>query len=255
MKLSEVKIGFHKPNTYLLTGHTGTRKTSSYGRFPGPMYIFDFDNRVDPLVRHYPDRTDIDFDTYGSDNMLAFKDKLISIVNSPGPYKTVVFDSITFLARNGVTHMISSRQREGKVLGGWRVSDIEDYSGETAIIVQFLDAVKLINRKGVNVIATAHLLPSDPGAPARLCTGAKALGPMIPGAFNEVYYYFTSASMEAGAEGSFRVQTVSTEQYSARTTYEGLPSILNITNSDLWSVLNKYLDKSSSPDSSSLAVK
>lgn len=252
MKLSDYKTGFDQPSTFLFTGHTGSGKTVAAGSFARilgeikkTMYVFDFDSRIAPLAVHYPERLGlIEFDPYPKKGMSAFKSKIESFVNQGCPFDVILFDSITFLARSAVGHMIDSRERAGKVLGGWRVSDIEDYGGETAVLMQLLDAVQMLKmRHGKTVIVTAHLLPPDPNASdlARVVTGGKSIAPVIPGAFDNVFYFSTKRKTLDGPSERV-VQTTSSDIYMARNIF-GLPQELIWTGKDFFQIMSENVNK------------
>mgnify|MGYP001602550056 CR=1 FL=1 len=242
MKLSDIKLGVEFPNTYLFTGATGSGKTDAIGSFPGKIYIHDFDCRLGTLAARYPHRgDDIEYDSYPTHRMLDFKSKVEGLVKDC-PYDVVCFDSLTFLARNAVNHMIRSRSREGKVLGGWRVSDIEDYGGETSVIVSLLDAVQRLRNQGKTVIVTAHLLPSeDATMPARVVTGGKSIAPMIPGAFDNVFYFYIDKDLEGNM--IYKVRTRSSDKFAARTIFTKLPNVIDVSEKGLYSMIKEITSK------------
>src|SRR6267143_5098301 len=92
----------------LFKGRPKTRKSTGAASFPGPIYFFDFDNRMKGIQRHFKDREDIEYDFYGSSNFAAFKHKMESF-QLDCPYKTLVIDSLTMLCTSAIWYFVGAR--------------------------------------------------------------------------------------------------------------------------------------------------
>lgn len=257
--LSDLKPG--DPTTTLMKGPTGFGKTIAATSYPAPVYVFDFDSRINSIQSFYRgDRTkEIYFDTYGAFNLFAFLDALNELVEKGSikvdgrviyPKTVVAADSITALSiaavdyqLEGVRKIAKTDKKVGKkTQGGIIIPDWDEYKGETSIFTEVLGNIKALpGRHGIHAIATAHPIKSTSvGKDAAgkvsvsiktspiVSIGMKA-GELVPTAFNEVYHFAFLPSMNAGEHGKRLVYTEATGDESAKTTML-LPTVFNWTN-------------------------
>ncbi len=212
MPLSSQDIQPGKATSSLFTGLNGSGKTVALGSYPGPIYIFDFDGRVAPLKKMFPDRNDIFYDTYLSFERANNKMK-DWMRNGPElsplgtPYKTVAADSVTTVSKTIIRDQKKLRTN-AKTLAGVQIAEISDYNYEVAgleDLISFLLTMKEDHK--MHAILTAHLIAWDASIPGKenigrtevktqILTAGKKVAPYIPCVFDEVYYFETESSTE-----------------------------------------------------------
>src|SRR5665213_758167 len=233
----------------LLVSPNGFGKTRLYASFPGPMYVFDFDNRMSTIRKDYPLRADIEFDSWNINNIEKFKTKLDGLTDSC-PYATVVLDSITSLTTSLVLNSLG--QTGGKILAKTNVPSFDEYVIETTLVTKLLEIFKILNeRKVCHTIVTAHpverLSTSGTGKAMTITkvrpivTYGNKLSSIIPGYFDEVW----AIQQLVGSDGQrqYILQTRATEDDSAKTSLP-LPDTMDITNQNVFELLKKELAKS-----------
>lgn len=246
--LSDLKPG--DPTTTLLKGPTGFGKTIAAASYPAPVYIFDFDSRVDSVGSFYRgDRSkEIYFDTYGAFNLFRYLDELNELVEKGTikvdgqtirPGTVVVADSVTALSIAAVDYQLSQvkelakkdKKIGKKTQGGIIIPDWDEYKGETSVFTEVLGNCKALPKRwGMHAIMTAHPIKSTAvGKDSQgkvsvsiktsplVSIGMKA-GELVPTAFNEVYHFALLPSMNAGERGKRIVYTEATGDESAKTT-------------------------------------
>jgi hypothetical protein len=199
-KLSDVKIGGKFFG--LFVGPPGSGKDIAANSWPGPIYNFDLDRRIDSVASMFGSRSDIEYDQFGPDDYGRFWDKILQIKSGNAPAKTYILSSITALARMAINYSISIRGNKGNSKGIVQMTDISDYNAESRIISIVLDAFRGSNFKS-NLIVTAHLvetnsrsLDGSEGMQQRVLTGAKTIGAEIPAYFNEIYMFRKQSGMD-----------------------------------------------------------
>lgn len=248
-KTSDIVIGGQI--TAIFKGKPGTRKTCAAATFPGPIYFFDFDGRMDPVKKMYPDRTDIDYETFFPEDFKdanAMWDKLMNGLTGT-KYKTVVLDSLTTFA-DGVLEFARGLRggTSGKAAAGGIIpmSDISDFNIETSGLTQLMyNLKKLSARQKCHVIATAHvmevvsndIITKQTTVSRSLLTAGKKIAEKFPAVFNEVYHFETkSPSPQSPPE--VKVRTDNTGIDFAKTALP-LPVELDITNKSLYDEIVK----------------
>lgn len=254
-KTSDIVIGGQI--TAIFKGKPGTRKTCAAATFPGPIYFFDFDGRMDPVKKMYPERSDIEYDTFLPKQFREANEMWDKLMNglTPTRYKTVVLDSITTFA-DGVLDFARSLRTgagedgkdKGKALAGGIIpqSDISDFNIESSGLTQLMYRLKELSaRQKCHVIATAHVietnqydLTSKTNVVSRsLLTAGKKIAEKFPAVFNEVYHFETkSPSPQSPPE--VKVKTDNTGVDFAKTALP-LPVELDITNKSLYEEIVK----------------
>lgn len=244
----------------LFTGPTGSGKTVALGSFPGPILIFDFDGRIDPLKHFYPNREDLEYYTVGlsanpRQDTIGFLDfcKKFEALQDHCPYGTVCIDSYTMYSIVAVLHQMGMRDEKDlkHTKGGLPIPDWDEYKGETGVAVQVMETAKIIP---AHFIMTAH--PVSKAATTKqggstnevlqsmvktttLSTYGWKTASILPCYFNEMYHFFSEPN-RVGSGVSRYVQTVSSGEVVAKTALP-LPNSMEITGLPLYPVLQKIL--------------
>jgi hypothetical protein len=229
----------------LFKGEPGTGKTIGAASFPAP-YIFDLDSRLAPVRLRFPEK-DIVFDSYFN-NFIGMMKKFEELLNY-NPYETIIVDSLTSFARTVLSHMVKYRVGEDRTKklqrGGLDVAQIEDYGGETAAIVQLIDALKVLGGK-CNIILIAHVVVSDAyniktqqvTTSRQLLTGGKKIAAEIPTAFNEAWHF--SCRSDFNSRPQFMINTQQTGVDWAKTALP-IPYEIDWTDKNLYELIQSYL--------------
>jgi len=257
--LKDLKPG--DPTTTLMKGVTGYGKTIAATSYPEPVYVFDFDSRVDSIQSFYRGdrRREIHFDTYGAFNLFRYLDELNELLDSGtikvdgrtvAPRTVVVADSVTALSMASVDYQLNQvrefakkdKKIGKKTQGGIIIPDWDEYKGETSVFSEVLGIVKALpKRHGIHTIMTAHPIKST--SVGKDSTGKVAVSiktsqivsigmkaaELVPTAFNEVYHFAMIPSLNAGEKGRRLVYTEGMGDESAKTTLL-LPVMFEWTN-------------------------
>jgi hypothetical protein len=253
-------LSYDKPTTTLLKGPTGFGKTIAAASYPEPVYIFDFDGRVDSVGGYYTGarHRDIRFDMYGAWNLFQFLDEMNDLLDKatikvdgevmrPG---TIVVDSVTHLSIAAVEYQLGNvkdaarkdKTKTKKTQGGIVIPDWDEYKGETSVFNEVLGIIKALpKRHGIHTIATAH--PTKGTGVSKnaegkvevytkvapiIAIGSKAAD-ITPTAFNEVYHFALRPGDKLGDRSRRIVYTEAAGDESAKTTLQ-LPVVFEWTN-------------------------
>ena len=246
--MTSVKVG--GPTLTLMKGEPGLGKSIAAASYPKPLYVFDFEDKMDAVKNYYtytikrPDVLQgITFDTYRNwDNAW---EKLINF-GLGCPHKTLVFDSLTAGAWLAIMSIVRFKgESGGKKVGKIKVAGIEDYGGEAAALNNMIDQFITLRQMGVHIILVAHVLRvvEKPAGGAStesrtLMTGGRKVAAGIPGYFHETYHFEVDAI------------DPSKPKYIARTTHTGddfartslpLPGAIDWTNKVFYEVIQGHL--------------
>jgi AAA domain len=207
-----LKLSDYKPGDRLVMiwkGETGTRKTSQLFDFPGSMFILNFDmDRIGSLAMR-TQRTDIDYESFSPYDYIKARASMDRLKQSC-PYKTVVLDSYTRLARCCVNDGRTKRGTGDKKIGSINVDTLQDYNAEANAGMQFVDdLLSLSGPKYIILICHVQGTDYDPSGTAigrSILTGGKKLSAALPTVFNEIYHFHA----KPGIDVSKSVNTVST---------------------------------------------
>lgn len=249
----------------LWVGTHGAGKTVALGSMPGPILIFDFDGRIDPLINFYPGRTDIEYYTVGLSNdsrndVIGFKEfcKKFEDLQDDCPYGTVGLDSYTMYSTVAVLHQMGYRDEKDlkHTKGGLPIPDWDEFKGETGVAVQIMETAKIIP---AHFIMTAHpvskaqttkqtgstneVLASMVRASTLATYGWKTVS-ILPSYFNEMYYFSSDASSQVGQLERRFIQTVAAGEIVAKTAL-GLPARIEITDKPFWPILQNLIKERS----------
>lgn len=213
----------------LFVGASGSGKDCAQWSMPGPMYVFDIDNRIRgglaSLVWLGQDKLkEIDFDFYNPEDGfdaidIKFEQLLIEAKARRCKYKTICVNSTSSMV---YMLAISARRmrKSGRQVGRLKMTDPSDYNFMSMAFrqIQFLYAMPLAEL-GINVIFAGHLadkwvkpIPNEElgitaYSPAER-QGQKLLGPAqlgeeIPGYFDETYEFYR---IELGDQNKYYVK-------------------------------------------------
>lgn len=195
-KLSDVKIG--GKIFALFVGHPGSGKDIAANSFPGPIYNFDLDKRIDSVAAMFGSSSDIEYDQFGPEEFPKLWDKVKAIKDNQGRFKTIVMSSLTALARMGINYSISLRgTSDGSKTnkGVIQMTEVQDFGAESRVLSMVLEAFRSQNFKA-NFILTAHLVETNSKTLGgkditmqRVVTAGKVIGAEIPAYFNEIYLF------------------------------------------------------------------
>lgn len=271
MKLSDQKLGdvFHT----IAKGEHGTGKSillASYAA-AGPMYIFDFEDRMRSVKNYYlrigrPDIiNNIDFDTYTSFHKV--RKKLESIESNPRGIINVGWDSLTSFTKRALSNtkefkqdaQEQSGQKVGKTVGEFRVNSIEDYNAETAAIDEFvIEHALILKGMKINFILTAHVIKvkeEDENHATHiaryLMTGGKKAAQIVPGYYDEIYHTNVEAGMSVKDAPKYTVRTRHSINDFAKTALN-LPVTIDFTDKVFYEELVKHTPKLEKPQTPGL---
>lgn len=238
----------------LFVGVTGVGKTIAAASFPTPMMIYDFDDRIEPVSKFYPDR-DIDYKAVVAfapkqrSDAIGFLDfcKEFQDLQDYCPYETVVIDSFTSLSNCSIQFQLGQNVDVKKNKGGIEIPFMDEYKGETQVASQLMEAMKNLP---CHVIFTAHpinkLMMTKPGEMESMrqyrsivAHGTKTPS-IVPNYFNEQYYFYTSDVTQMGQTPRRMVCTMQTGDILAKTALP-IPPVFEITDKPLYGVLQSFL--------------
>jgi hypothetical protein len=235
MKLSETKMG--KNISVLLIGYPGSGKSIAAASFPGPIYIFDLDKRINSLLQFFGERSDIEYDYYGPDEYAKLDQKIKEIKSGNAPHRTYIMDSLTALARMAINYSIALRGGgKGNTKGVIQMTQIDDYNAESRVLSNAMDSFRGQNFKA-NFILTAHLvetnvkvLNGEDTISQRLLTGGKSIAAEIPAYFDEAYYIVKENDL-LNNKVSYKSMTVPMNGINAKTALP-IPPVIDFTMKD-----------------------
>lgn len=233
----------------LLIAPTGSGKTIAAASFAkaGPIKFFDFDGRMNPVKKVYPD-ADIDYDTYGPNNLNRFCDEFDNLLTRC-PWKTIVIDSITSLSISIIMYQLRVKGMDPKAKmkmtkGGIVTTTWDEINGETVQLSSILDTAKVLP---CNIIFTAHPVKKTTiveGEKPIISMETVAYGPkigsIIPSYFNEVHSLEVRRAPNDKMKAPRLVYTDGKEMYGCKSALP-IPSQLDITEKSYYDVLMENL--------------
>lgn len=246
----------------LYVGPPGSAKTVSAASWvlsdpDKPIYIFDLDGRVAPLLRFYPKHLNrIETDYYGPNDFPKVNKKLDAL-QSKCPYSTVIFDGLTSLGDQLINYMLSLRgaggdkEGKGKKAGILELAGPEDFGGEARGLSMMLDIGRSLP---CHFILTAHYLmityedqiTKKTHVQRQLVTAGKKVAAKVPIYFDEMYYFDTESAMAINAPPKYICRTAGGSGFSAKTALP-LPTIIDVTINKpgvdpyFWQIIDKHL--------------
>lgn len=240
--------------TVVIKGEPGSGKTIAASSFPKPIYYFDLDGRMDPLINYYRKTPDvlasIDYDTYTNRQFNDFYTKMNDLERSC-KYGTVVIDSLTSLADAIIMYGIklrgvdTARKTQKGVIA---LPEIEDYGVENRALTEIVDFLRGLP---CHVILNAHVISTftkdikNPGSvqvTRSLLTAGQKVAAKLPGYFNEVWHAYVDADLDVSKPPRFLIRTQNTGVDFAKTALP-LPAKIDFTNKSLFDEVMGILAK------------
>ena len=227
----------------LFKGEPGTWKSSAALSYPGRQYWFSFDRKMSGIIVPFqkwglpPDH--LEYDDYS--NWTDARKKL-EIFQAGCPFNTLVVDSITSMADMSLREVVKKKDG-GKVIGGIKVSSVEDLNAESTAVAEMIALLKDIQAyeatKGhkMCIILIAHVIEvnykSLTGITTKsrtIVTAASKVAAKLPAYCTEVYH-FNNKGPVGQQKHSIITEHVG-EDY-ARTSL-GLPAEIDFTDKQLY---------------------
>ena len=229
-------------------GDPGSGKTVAACSYPGKIYVMVTDDRIRPVAMYYPEREDIEFDSFGPYDFDKFV-MAIEKLKRGCIYKTVVVD-LTSMAKMALSSQLEDRGK-GKQILGIDLLGPEEISFETQAVLKILDNLRVVHRQGVNVIVTAHRLVYQEKNEVTgesifvhsVVTAGRKLPALIKLYFDEVYYFFSEPSGVSGNRPKFKCRTVSSLDALCKTAYKNMAGEIDWTDQNFYEVWKKALVK------------
>jgi AAA domain len=240
----------------LFVGPCGSGKTVALGSFPGPMMIYDFDDRVDPLIEFYKKRDDISYKTVSSwksgradsIDFMEFCQEWMEF-QERCDYATVAIDSISNCSACCVLYALQlNKEFNWKKGARLAIPGMNEYKSETAVMLKILEVMKGIP---AHTICTAQPVSKlemiEPGnmetlRPTSSLTAYGTKTPsFIPNYFNEMYLFHNEVQQQ-GQKPKRYVTTVANGDIPAKTALP-IPPIFEITDKPLWNMLQMFIRK------------
>lgn len=204
----------------LFKGPSGAGKSVAALSYPDP-YVFDFDKKMPTIaLKHFP-RKRIDYDTFQDLNDIALKQQ--SFIDHGCPHETLIYDSITSLARITVSSLsellgestpkqLQTIVRTGAGKPMLEAININIYNHETRFISYILDTAKLLWSRSGNpkhIIFTAHVITSEsaPDLKTKIVTRTRSIvtagrkaAAIIPTEFDNIFMF--GYKEDGGLDGS-----------------------------------------------------
>jgi len=240
-KLSELKK--ESKLKMLVYGDAGTGKTSFSLSAPGPIYVFDFDNKAISAANILsPEAQEqIEVKQYGVTSkepvpFIRFVKDFNELQNNLDQYKTIVIDSLTLFAERLMEYCMhsnpgSNRSKIGKV----QTPNLKDYGNGTNF---FKSTITEILSTPLNVIFTGHYEQAKDDQTGQimyvpLIWGNK-LAKWLPIVMHEVYFSYLDSKKTTN---QFMMHTRGTSRMMARSQVKNLPPTMELS----FKELEKYL--------------
>lgn len=205
--LTDAKLG--RKITQLNIAYPGHGKTVAAASYPKPIKFFDLDQRIDSLIKNFPGDAGkgIEYEQYGPYDFQRFWDGIQKLKQGDNPYKTVVLDSLTALARMTINFSIDLRgksggRKKGLTIGNVPMMDVSDFNAESSLLAHVIAIFRATNSHFIlnaHLVETKHMVGVGEDAheevKQRVVTAGKTIAAEIPGYFNERYYIEKKADL------------------------------------------------------------
>jgi phage nucleotide-binding protein len=232
----------------LVYGDSGVGKTCSIATMPGPIFMFDFDQKISSLasflkVSNKEKLKEVDYDAFGHDPtkkgrpIQRFEGSLVgakkAIEAGEFKYKTVVLDSLTTFAEELMREIIKNNPGLKRAIEN--VPSLQDYM---VLNIEFKRIVNQLLSLPLNVVVIAHASTDKDEN-----TGQIKVKPLLPGkladqlpvVFPELYRAFVA---QQDGKSSFLLQTRPDGKHIARTQIPSLGAIIPNQLGDIIKQLN-----------------
>ena len=243
----------------LFVGGQGTGKTVGAASFPGPIKFYDFDGRMTPVKRFYPNRKDIEYSVVSPYNAPPGRPDVINFyqfcvefeqLQQRCDFATIVIDSITNYTTTVIRYQLNKKSKnKGRHLAGFiEVPTWDELNGETQALVETIEIAKILP---CHVIFTAHPIDKTEITKVQgeevvtrkqsiVAFGNKTPS-FIPNYFNEIYT-FTKQDQGPGLDPRRIVITQAGEEVLCKTALP-IPNQFEITGVPFFKVINGYLEE------------
>jgi hypothetical protein len=215
-------------------GPSGAGKSVRAAKFAafGPVYFFDFDNKMDNLKlyldKKFPEMSKkISYDTYrggDADVVERVNTKLKEIQSGKTGYATVVFDSWTQWERTYFDHLLARFQNLGGKNWGEARQVVDVSPGEKVVMPgtadhqlknrAFPEFIDRITALPLNVVVNCHVKEVMKGPATIEASGATAQ--TLPKYFNEWHYLYSE-------RGFYKVRVKANEDFLANSARQDVP--------------------------------
>lgn len=220
-KLSEMKA--EENLKILIYGDSGSGKTCFACSFPGPIYVFDFDNKVSSAASHLQGSEQlnlIDYDSYapvdakGTSGEAA--NRKLGELKKDNPYKTIVLDSLTTFGDEMMKYLMRINTGiKRPSTQGVQMPTLQDYGIARNFFKQLIQELLGFN---CNVIVTAHVQTEKDELTGQILRSPMFAGKLakeLPIYFAEVYHSFVK-------DGKYMAQTKTDFKFNCRTQIRGM---------------------------------
>lgn len=249
-KLSKMETDSHF--RALFVGPSGRGKTIAATSFPGKKLLIDFDKRYAPIIGwHKDDLDNIDVEVITPKNFFSVFVPLVNKLQEYNQYDTIIIDSVTMMSNTTVVMQMEAKgQGGGKVTkGGVAVPSWDEFNGEAMLLTQMLESLKSLK---CNLILTAHPIEktkiegSTTIRTTSIISFGTKLGPMIPGYFDEVWFFDYKPNLVPGKPVERKVYTQPSGDYPEAKTALHVPPVIDITGKNLYECIKEFLPSSAS---------
>lgn len=245
--------------TGLFVGTQGSGKTVAAASFPGPIMFYDFDGRMTPVKRFFPERRDIEYKVVsaydappGRHDVINFREfaEEYERLQQRCDYATVVIDSITSYTATIVKYQLNKKgSGRGKKLAGFiDVPTWDEFNGETQAVVETIEIAKILP---CHVIFTGHPVDKTEITKVRgeevvtrkqsITAFGNKTPSFVPNYFDEIYN-FIKEDQGIGQDPRRWVVTQAGEEVLCKTALP-IPTRFEITNQPMFKVLNGFLEQ------------
>jgi hypothetical protein len=221
----------------LVIGQAGAGKSVFASTFPGPAFVFDFDQAN--LAYRYAQN--FEGETYApiADDWVRFTIDLPRIVNDD-TYKTIILDSTTTLGRCAMARAMQINPARSPSQGAIGISDKSHYMIVKNLVESQLN-ILLSSKKNIVVISHLDMIKDE-------VRGLFVAVPVLPGAlkvvlptlFHEVYYALVE---EKGGKRRHVLQTINAGMYGGKSAVSGVQHLLPDYVDNSYPVIQEYLRK------------
>ena len=219
-KMSNLKV--------MLQGEPGAGKTCFATSFPAPIYVFDFDSKINSAARYHDSARveQIDFDDYrggrGSDAFDRFEKKLAELesnqkLTGKQAYNTIIIDSLTQLSDVMLEALM---KRYNTKRGHIHIPSMQDYQ---YLGIEFKNYIHRLLRLDCNIVINAHIQINKDEITGEILRMPQMNGTKtakwLPTILEEVYYCHR---VEKGSAIEY-VADSKNEKFGCRSQIPGLP--------------------------------
>lgn len=228
----------------LMKGEPGTRKSTAALSYPGPQYWFSWDRKMSGIYLPFK-KFNLSADHLTYDDYEGWQEarKKLELFQAQCPYTTIVVDSVTSMADMALREVVKKKDG-GKLIGGIKVSSVEDLNAESTAVAEMIALLKDIQAyhatkgKKIIVILIAHVIEvnykSLTGVTTKsrtIVTAGSKVAAKLPAYCTEVYHFNNKGSV---GQMKYSILTEHIGEDFARTSL-GLPPEIEFTDKPLYS--------------------